>query len=135
MRSFIEYESGAHTIQPVGPNKPNATIAKLKLRRLHHRPREGRAASSWYAEKYRDGLKPELVLVEPSDRRVDHVQQVVSLWAKERYLGKEPFKVRVLTRRRRWPATSRTSTSPLHRDRETRPSASVRLRLSRSTWR
>lgn len=98
MRSFIEYESGAHTIQPVGPNKPNATIAKLKryadfitgLARVEPR-------TTWYAEKYRDGLKPELVLVEPSDRRVDHVQQVVSLWAKERYLGKEPFKVRVLT--------------------------------------
>ena len=53
--------------------------------------------TTWYAEKYRDGLKPELVLVEPSDRRAAHVQQVVNLWAKERHLGKEPFKVRVLT--------------------------------------
>ena len=44
-----------------------------------------------------DGLKPELVLVEPTDRRVAHVQQVVELWLKERYLGKEPFRVKVLT--------------------------------------
>lgn len=97
-RSFIEFESGAHTIQPVGPNKPNATMAKLRrygdfitgLARVEPR-------TTWYAAKYPDGLKPELVLVEPTERRVAHVQQVVELWLKERYLGKEPFRVKVLT--------------------------------------
>lgn len=98
MRSFIEFESGAHTIQPVGPNKPNATMAKLKrygefitgLAKVESR-------TTWYAAKYPDGLKPELVLVEPTERRVAHVQEAVTLWARERYQGKAPFKVRVLT--------------------------------------
>jgi len=97
-RSFIEYESGAHTLQPVGPNKPNATMAKLRrygdfitgLATVEPR-------TTWYRAKYPDELKPELVLVEPTERRVDHVEQVVKLWLKERYLGKEPFRVKVLT--------------------------------------
>ena len=53
--------------------------------------------TTWYAEKFRDDLRPELVLVEPTERRVANVQQVVELWLKERYLGKEPFRVKVLT--------------------------------------
>ena len=76
-RSFIEYESGAHTLQPVGPNKPNATMAKLKrygdfitgVARV-----EKDKAITWYAAKYPDGLQPELVLVEPTERRIAHVQ-------------------------------------------------------------
>lgn len=100
MRSFIEYESGAHTIQPVGPNKPNATTAKLNrygdfitgVARVEN----GRGIS-WYATKYTDRLKPELVLVEPSERRVAHVEQVITQWLQQRYVGREPFKVRVLT--------------------------------------
>lgn len=99
-RSFIEYESGAHTLQPVGPNKPNATMAKLKrygdfitgVARV-----EKDKAITWYAAKYPDGLQPELVLVEPTERRIAHVEQVVKLWLKERYLGREPFRVKVLT--------------------------------------
>lgn len=98
VRSFIEFESGSHTIKPVGPNKPNATTAKLKrygefitgLAKVEPR-------TTWYAAKFPDGLKPELVLVEPSERRVAHVQEAVTLWVRERYQGKEPFKIRVLT--------------------------------------
>lgn len=91
-------EREQHTIKPVGPNKPNATMAKLKrysefitgLAKVEPR-------TTWYAAKFPDGLKPELVLVEPSERRVAHVQEAVTQWVRERYQGKEPFKIRVLT--------------------------------------
>lgn len=100
VRSFIEFESGAHTLQPVSPDKPNATSAKLARygQFLTGRvPPPAPIGTTWYAQRYRDDYRPELVLVEPTLARVQNVKAVLAAWLRSNHSGREPFKVRVLT--------------------------------------
>lgn len=96
-RSFLEFETGSHTLHANNPNKPNATEAKLRRYAQFLTLKNPVTGRTWYASKYSDNFIPDVTLVEPSERRVKNVEALVAAWAQREHRGREPFKVRVLT--------------------------------------
>lgn len=77
-RLFIEEETGSHTVRAVSPDKPGATVEKLKRYVAYVTGFVDAAArTTWYQARYPDGFVPELVLLQPSDARCVTVRKAV----------------------------------------------------------
>ncbi|MDP1916027.1 MAG: replication-relaxation family protein [Myxococcales bacterium] len=77
-RLFVEEETGSHTIRAVSPDKPGATTEKVKRYVAYVTGYvDAQARTTWYQRRYPDGLRPELVLVEPSEARCASVRAAV----------------------------------------------------------
>jgi hypothetical protein len=77
-RLFLEEETGSHTVRAVSPDKPGATVEKVK-RYVSYVSGfvDAHARTTWYQGRYPDGFRPELVLLEPSEARCATVRSAV----------------------------------------------------------
>lgn len=77
-RLFVEQETGSHTIRAVSPDKPGATTEKVKRYATYVSGFvDVQARTTWYAHRYGDGFRPELVLIEPSEARCVAVRAAI----------------------------------------------------------
>ncbi|MDX2009662.1 MAG: replication-relaxation family protein [Myxococcaceae bacterium] len=78
-RLFIEEETGSHTIRAVSPDKPGATVEKVKRYVAYVTGFvDANARTTWYQSRHPDGWRPELVLMEPSEARCAAVKAAVA---------------------------------------------------------
>lgn len=78
-RLFLEEETGSHTVRAVSPDKPGATTEKVKRYVAYVSGFvDANARTTWYQQRYADGFKPELVLLQPSEARCATVREAVA---------------------------------------------------------
>lgn len=78
-RLFLEEETGSHTVRAVSPDKPGATVEKVKRYVAYVTGFvDAHARTTWYQQRYADGFKPELVLLQPSEARCATVREAVA---------------------------------------------------------
>jgi hypothetical protein len=82
-RLFIEEETGSHTVRAVSPDKPGATVEKVKRYVAYVTGFVDAAArTTWYQSRYPDGFVPELVLLQPSEARCVMVRKAVEAFVR-----------------------------------------------------
>lgn len=82
-RLFLEEETGSHTVRAVSPDKPGATTEKVKRYVAYVSGFvDANARTTWYQQRYADGFKPELVLLQPSEGRCATVRAAVASLAR-----------------------------------------------------
>lgn len=78
-RLFLEEETGSHTVRAVSPDKPGATTEKVKRYVAYVSGFvDANARTTWYQQRYADGFRPELVLLQPSEARCATVREAVA---------------------------------------------------------
>jgi hypothetical protein len=78
-RLFLEEETGSHTVRAVSPDKPGATVEKVKRYVAYVSGFvDAHARTTWYQQRYPDAFKPELVLLQPSEARCATVREAVA---------------------------------------------------------
>lgn len=80
-RIFVESELGTHTIVAASASKTGATTAKMDRYEAFCTLVTGPATRrSWYAERFPDGMKPEVLFLVRSAVRQASVQRAVDAW-------------------------------------------------------
>lgn len=80
-RVFVESEVGTHTIVAASASKTGATTAKMERYEAFCTLVSGPATRrSWYAERFPDGMKPEVLFLVRSAVRQASVQRAVDAW-------------------------------------------------------
>lgn len=80
-RIFVESECGTHTIVSASASKTGATMAKMDRYEAFCTLVSGPATRrTWYAERFPDGLKPEVLFLVRSAVRQASVQRALDSW-------------------------------------------------------
>lgn len=79
-RVFVESEMGTHTIAAASASKTGATTAKMERYEAFCSLVSGPSKRSWYAERFADGWKPEVLFLVRSKVREGSVQRAVDAW-------------------------------------------------------
>ncbi len=80
-RIFVESECGTHTIVSASASKTGATMAKMDRYEAFCSLVSGPATRrTWYAERFPDGLKPEVLFLVRSTVRQASVQRALDAW-------------------------------------------------------
>jgi len=80
-RIFVESEIGTHTIVAVSASKTGATTSKMDRYESFCTLLSGPATrKTWYAERFSDGFKPEVLFLVRTALRATSVQRAVEAW-------------------------------------------------------
>lgn len=80
-RIFVESEMGTHTIVSASASKTGATNAKMGRYEAYCALASSPASRrSWYAERFQDGLKPEVLFLVRTAARQTSVERAVAEW-------------------------------------------------------
>jgi len=78
-RIFIESETGSHTITTSNAQRLGATVNKIERYEAYCSTGPGKGVS-WYAERYTDGYRPEVLFLVPTPLRRDNVMEAIAAW-------------------------------------------------------
>jgi hypothetical protein len=93
-RIFVESELGTHTIVAASASKTGATTAKMDRYEAFCTLVTGPATRrSWYAERFPDGMKPEVLFLVRSAVRQASVQRAVDAWKRAHPMAVCTFRV------------------------------------------
>lgn len=90
-RLFIESETGTHSIATSNAQRFGATLNKMARYEAYCTTGPGNGGT-WYASRYSDGYKPEVLFLVPTKARRDSVREAIAGWLKKHPMASVRFR-------------------------------------------